>query len=522
MASVEQLKARFAEHLREKRLEGALDALVLLEREEPTKACWPQKRARLLRAKADPRGELEALRRALELQIDQGVILDAIASCQSILELAPEDSRTLETLDLLYLEGPPLESGPAGPALPRAEPVMAVPAARPALGPTSVPASWGEDADEPLDSLVLTDVVPGARSLPRDSGPGVNEIPIDLVDAVDESAPDLHLDRWSSSDDLRDVAAAQAICLPSNRDVVAAQAICLPNDDELAGTAETRGERGANLRNELANIPLFGDLDPASLHTLIRRVRAVSLEPGQILFRQGDPANSLYVIVEGAVVPIAEGDRRRKLAVLERGSFFGEIGLMTKQPRNATIEALVDTKLLAIDRRLVRQLIADAPGVAKSILRFLRARMIDRQIRTNLFFSAFAHAERAAVAKQFRFLEVADGAKVIERGRAPDGLYVVLSGELSVVGPASPGTGEPDKELATLGLSDVFGGLSLIEGRLPAGDVIARGKCWLVVLGEGRFRRILDANPRLSRVLRRIALAAAEESGTQYRDVPVL
>ena len=505
MASVEQLKERLAQNLRAKRIDGALGALALLEREEPTEACWPRRTARLLRAQADTKGELAALRRALELQVDQGQVLDAIASCQTILELVPEDARTLDTLDLLYLEGPPIDEGRRA----RAERTPAPPpAAKPALGPTSVPIDWNEAADEPLDSLILTEVVPGARPLPRESGPGVNEIPIDLVEAVDESAPDLRLDRWSSSNDLRDVAAAQALCLPS--------------DDEAARTADTRGERGASLRSELANIPLFGDLDPASLHTLIRRVRAVSLEPGQVLFRQGDPANSLYVIVEGAVVPIAEGDRRRKLAVLERGAFFGEIGLMTKQPRNATIEALVDTKLLAIDRRLVRQLISEAPSVAKGILRFLRARLIDRQIRTNLFFSAFAHAERASIAKQFRFLEVQDGAKVVERGHVPDGLYVVLSGELSVVSPVAPGTGEPDKELATLGLSDVFGGLSLIEGRLPAGDVVARGKCWLVLLGEGRFRRILDANPRLERVLRRIAIAAAEESGTQYRDVPVL
>jgi CRP-like cAMP-binding protein len=247
---------------------------------------------------------------------------------------------------------------------------------------------------------------------------------------------------------------------------------------------------------------------------LVCRVRAVTLEPGQVLFRQGDPANSLYVVVEGAVVPIAEDDRRRKLAVLERGAFFGEIGLMTKQPRNSTIEALVETKLLAIDRRLLRQLIDDAPSVAKSILRFLRARLIDRQIRTNRFFSAFAHGERDAVAKQFRFLEVEDGAKLIERGRAPEGLYVVLSGELGIVGPASPDEQDLDKELAGLGLGDVFGGLSLIDGRLPPGDVVARGKCWLVVLHEGRFRRILEANPRLDRILRRIAQEVAESSAS--------
>ena len=455
MPSVEQLKQRLAQHLKAKRIEGALSALSLLEREDPGEPTWPRRTARLLRAQADAKGELAALRRALELQVDQGLVLEAIASCQTILELAPEDSRTVETLDLLYMDGPPADA-----ALPSAAPAGET-SAPPALGPSSVPSGWGEASDEPLDSLILTDVVPGARAVANDGAASVSEIPIDLEDAVDAS------------------------------------------DD-----------RGASLRGELANIPLFGDLDLASLHKLVRRVRAVTLEPRQVLFRQGDPANSLYVVVEGAVVPIAEGDRRCKLAVLERGAFFGEIGLMTKQPRNATIEALVETKLLAIDRRLLRQLIGDAPSVTKSILRFLRARLIDRQIRTNPFFSAFAHGERAAVAKQFRFLEVEDGAKLIERGRAPDGLYVVLSGELGVVGPVSPDEQDEDKHLAGLGLGDAFGGLSLIDGRLPPGDVVARGKCWLVVLYEGRFRRILEANPRLEKILRRIAQEVVESSAS--------
>ena len=44
-----------------------------------------------------------ALRRALELQVDQALVLDAIASCKAILAIRPDDEQTLETLDLLYL-----------------------------------------------------------------------------------------------------------------------------------------------------------------------------------------------------------------------------------------------------------------------------------------------------------------------------------------------------------------------------------------------------------------------------------
>ena len=468
MPSIESLKQRLAQTLKAKKFDAALGALSLLARKEPNASAWPRRAARLMHATSDFTGEFAALRRALELQVDQGLVLDAIASCKAILALAPNDAATLETLDLLYMNEHPSDLG------------------------TNYGDEYddsGSSEDAPLESLLLTEIVPGAQMVQlADAEPGgVAEIPIESMGVEDgEDIPDLRLDEWSPSESPEDLAAAQAVSLPTTA-------------DKKSKSTSVSSERGASLRNELANTPLFGDLDPASLHTLIRNVRVVSLEAGQVLFRQGDAANSLYVIVSGAVIPIAEGDRRRKLAVLENGEFFGEIGLMTKQPRGATIEALVDTKLLAIDRRLLWELIANEPTVAKSLLRFLRARMIDRQIRTNLFFAAFAHAEREAVARQFRILEVKDGSRVVEQGKPAEGLFVVLAGSLSRV------DREEGKELGEYVLGDVFGGLSLIEGEPAPSDVIARGKCWLVVLGEGRFRRILAANPRLERIIRRLA-----------------
>jgi CRP-like cAMP-binding protein len=252
-------------------------------------------------------------------------------------------------------------------------------------------------------------------------------------------------------------------------------------------------------RRELANLPLFVTLAPASLHALILRSRLVRLEAGEALFCQGDASKSLYVVIEGAVTPIAEGESRRKLAVIERGGFVGEIGLVTGQPRNATVAALVDSKLLAIDRGVLFPLMRREPALARAILRPLGRRMLDRQLRTNLFFAAFSQAERQAVARQFRRIAVADGTRVVAQGEPPEGLFVVLSGSFAQVDRAS------GRELGRFELGDVFGGHSLLEGKASPHDVVARGKAWLIVLGERRLRRIVDAHPRLLRVVQRLA-----------------
>ena len=352
----------------------------------------------------------------------------------------------------------------------------------------------------------------------------INEIPLD--ESPDDPALDLRLKARraagaaASAAARADVAAAQAVSLPRS----AATAANTPGSPERrperpglveasSPTARVRGparrppsEPAGSLPSEVANLPLFAELDPESLHALIARLRVVHLDQGQILFRQGDAADALYVVTEGAVVPIAEGaegEGRRKLAVIERGDFVGEIGLITKQPRNATVAALVESRLVAIDRRVLVPLMKQAPSIAQALLRFLRARMLDRQIRSSLFFAAFAHAEREAVARQFRLLEVHDGTRVATRGAPPEGLFVVLAGSLARVDP------DRGEELGRIELGDVFGGDWLLAGRPSPWDVVARGRCWLIVLGERRFRRIVDANPRLVRVLDRLARRAA-------------
>ena len=251
MPSVEQLKQRLAKTLKTRQLGAALGALSALAQKEPRDASWPRRAARLLHATRNPRAELQALRRALELQIDQGLVLDAITSCKAVLEIVPDDEQTLEYLDLLYLHGAPDVSSSR-----EAE-----------TGETG-----SEVADAPLDSLLLTEVVPGAKSVQlADAQPGrVSEIPLDVSSSPEsDEVVDLRLDQWSSAEAMRDLAAAQAMSLPGTG-----------RGARAGGRSRHDRERGSSLRSELANVPLFGDLDPASLQTLILNVRVVNLDAG--------------------------------------------------------------------------------------------------------------------------------------------------------------------------------------------------------------------------------------------------
>jgi len=268
----------------------------------------------------------------------------------------------------------------------------------------------------------------------------------------------------------------------------------------------------------LPHTPLFSCLDAESLRGLVQGTRLVELPAGHTLFRQGDPGDALYVVAEGAVVPIAEGEPRKKLAVLEEGDFFGEIGLVTERPRSATIEALVDTKLLAVDRALVSSLVAERPQVLEVLLGYLRGRLVDRLVRTSSFFTALPSADRDALARRFRFVEMAAGAILVQQGQPSPALFALLAGEVDVI--ISDGMG--DKRVATLGTGDVFGEMSMLTDDPAVASCVARGKCWVMTLPRSDFRALLAVAPAVREATEELAAGRRSDNERLLVDIPYL
>lgn len=281
---------------------------------------------------------------------------------------------------------------------------------------------------------------------------------------------------------------------------------------------ETSGDMARRwAADTLPRSPLFSSLDARSLRRLVDGARLVELPADHELFHQGDRGDTLYVVAEGAVVPVAEGEVRKKLAVLEEGDFFGEIALVTERPRSATIEALVDTKLLAIDRQLVGQLMEDQPEVLEVLLRHVRDRLVDRLVRTSPFFSELPKPARHAAARRFRFVEMSDGALLVRQDQPSSGLFALLSGRVQVI--HSDGVG--DKELALLEPGDVFGEMSMTTGEPAVASCVADGKCWALVLPRSDFQRLVEEEPALAEAIDALA-ASRRERNEGLVDVPYL
>jgi len=102
----------------------------------------------------------------------------------------------------------------------------------------------------------------------------------------------------------------------------------------------------------------------------------LSLPEGAIVFRQGEPGGSLYVIRAGKVRVLKESNgRKRMVTILGPGDFFGEMAVVTGRPRSATVEIVEDAELLKVPAEKLQEMIAGNGEVAIRLIRHLAERL---------------------------------------------------------------------------------------------------------------------------------------------------
>jgi CRP-like cAMP-binding protein len=123
--------------------------------------------------------------------------------------------------------------------------------------------------------------------------------------------------------------------------------------------------------------PLFKALDSASAASLRASMSAVKLNRGQVLFKEGDAGDRLFVVVDGKLKlgTAAKDGRENLLSILGPGDMFGELSLFDPGPRTATATAVVDSKLLALANDQVLGWVKEHPQVSLQLLGRLAQRL---------------------------------------------------------------------------------------------------------------------------------------------------
>jgi CRP-like cAMP-binding protein/Zn-dependent protease len=179
-------------------------------------------------------------------------------------------------------------------------------------------------------------------------------------------------------------------------------------------------------------MPAFDDLPEDVLSDLAGRVRLRVLRPGEPVFRQGDRPDAFYVVRRGTVQIEDEhpetGDTR-VLRTMMRGESFGEMGLLGSRRRQATVRAVDEVELFAVEKGTFDRLLAEdmrAPdfGHTMQALAELRELSVFHGLDSEQLNRILEHGE---------WITAAHGDQLVTQGEPGDRFYVIESGKAEIV-----------------------------------------------------------------------------------------
>jgi hypothetical protein len=144
-----------------------------------------------------------------------------------------------------------------------------------------------------------------------------------------------------------------------------------PDEAEQARADATAPSHDARIRH-LQRVPLFSGFNEDELRRVAELSRIVEAPAGTVVTQIGEPGDSFFIIIDGAVgvrTPVGAGSE------LHPGDFFGEMSLLDGEPRSATIVATTDLRLLIVDRSHFWRLLDETPDLVRRILTILSRRV---------------------------------------------------------------------------------------------------------------------------------------------------
>ena len=122
----------------------------------------------------------------------------------------------------------------------------------------------------------------------------------------------------------------------------------------------------------IRHVPLFSKLSKSGLQEVASIADEIDLPQGKELTREGERGREFFVILEGTADVTQGGKRIRRMGT---GDFLGEIALVTKQPRTATVTATSPIRALVITDRDFAHLLRESPQIGQGVLEALAERL---------------------------------------------------------------------------------------------------------------------------------------------------
>ena len=302
-------------------------------------------------------------------------------------------------------------------------------------------------------------------------------------------------------------------------------------DDPIMPTVPERSA-GASLppypapaaAGRLEAIPFLSALDRPACEALGPELRRIRLAPGEILFREGDAPDGIYIVAAGTLDASRLDAQRRhaRIARLGEGSVIGEMALVRQRSRSATLVAVGFAEVIRIGLGALLTVAAKRPTVADALRTYTRERMLGLMLSTSPLFATLGLDARQALLRRFRSWEVPKGSRIVDQGQPSRRLYLIVDGEVQIV--ARDRESDPDQvelapvELARLGPGHVFGEIGVLTGEPATASVAAATDCTFFYLGGTALDEVTALHPEIRDRLGEIGLERIADNRLLFED----
>jgi NTE family protein/lysophospholipid hydrolase len=269
----------------------------------------------------------------------------------------------------------------------------------------------------------------------------------------------------------------------------------------------------------LATSELFRDVSPVVLESIRPALEEIALPAGARLFAEGDPGDGLYVVGAGRLVATVRARDGGSAVVgdFEPGQGVGEMALLTGRPRTATVTAATDARLVRLSKEAFERLVAEAPGVARTLADAIAVRFHTQQIARPLanLFGDLGVDEVRDLHRKLTWVRLAPGETLFHQGDRGDAVYLVLSGRLQAVEIGADGTRRVVNEM---GRGESVGEMALLTDSPRSLSVEAVRETHLARLGAAEFDALVDRHPRVLKHLARLVLERSRRATSSARE----
>ncbi len=158
--------------------------------------------------------------------------------------------------------------------------------------------------------------------------------------------------------------------------------------------AAVREVHRPTIEEELREVEIFGILSDEQIGVIAERSRERTCYPGEVIVREGSGDTSLMVVTSGVVRVTKRRDAGKSVEVarLGAGEFFGEMSLLTGEPRSATVSALVQCALIEVPKAALEPIVRDVPELSQKFGEI----MVERQLSSAQFIESMRKSDKTA------------------------------------------------------------------------------------------------------------------------------